>query len=110
MGRMFWKFFLAFWLALLVAGGGVGTAVWLRHNAESASQSAGIDDDRPGPKLFKQPGHSDAPSPGLPWQHEHDFERPGNTRKPWSFQRPTSATQTLISIAHSDGAICQPAI
>ena len=82
MGRMFWKFFLAFWLALLVAGGGVGTAVWLRHNAESASQSAGIDDDRPGPKLFKQPGHSDAPSPGLPWQHEHDFERPGNTSPP----------------------------
>ncbi|WP_333877718.1 ATP-binding protein [Methylobacter sp.] len=33
MGRLFWKFFLTFWLALLVAGIGVGTAVWLRHNA-----------------------------------------------------------------------------
>lgn len=32
MGRLFWKFFLTFWLALLVAGIGVGTAVWLRHN------------------------------------------------------------------------------
>jgi len=31
-GRLFWKFFLTFWLALLVAGIGVGTAVWLRHN------------------------------------------------------------------------------
>jgi two-component system OmpR family sensor kinase len=30
---LFWKFFLTFWLALLVAGIGVGTAVWLRHNA-----------------------------------------------------------------------------
>lgn len=27
-GRLFWKFFFAFWLALLLAGGGVGTAVW----------------------------------------------------------------------------------
>lgn len=32
MGRLFWKFFFTFWLALLVAGIGVGTAVWLRHN------------------------------------------------------------------------------
>lgn len=32
MGRLFWKFFIAFWLALLIAGGGVGTAVWWRHN------------------------------------------------------------------------------
>jgi two-component system OmpR family sensor kinase len=34
MGRLFWKFFLAFWLALLLAGVGVGTAVWLRHQVE----------------------------------------------------------------------------
>jgi len=32
MGRLFWKFFLTFWLALVVAGIGVGTAVWLRHS------------------------------------------------------------------------------
>ena len=31
MGRLFWKFFLAFWLALLVAGAGVGAAVWLHQ-------------------------------------------------------------------------------
>lgn len=29
MGRLFWKFFFAFWLTLLVAGAGVGAAVWL---------------------------------------------------------------------------------
>jgi signal transduction histidine kinase len=34
MGRLFWKFFFAFWLALLTAGIGVGTAVWLRHTAQ----------------------------------------------------------------------------
>ena len=27
-GRLFWKFFFAFWLALLLAGGGVGSTVW----------------------------------------------------------------------------------
>jgi len=31
MGRLFCKFLLASWLALLVAGMGVGTAVWWRH-------------------------------------------------------------------------------
>ncbi|MGZ4954027.1 MAG: histidine kinase dimerization/phospho-acceptor domain-containing protein [Methylobacter sp.] len=32
MGRLFWKFFLTFWLALVVAGISVGMAVWLRHS------------------------------------------------------------------------------
>ncbi len=31
MGRLFWKFFLAFWLALLLAGAAVGTLVWLHQ-------------------------------------------------------------------------------
>ncbi|MDG4554427.1 MAG: ATP-binding protein [Candidatus Competibacter sp.] len=31
MGRLFWKFFFAFWLALLIASGGVGTTVWLHR-------------------------------------------------------------------------------
>ncbi|MDG4596678.1 MAG: ATP-binding protein [Candidatus Contendobacter sp.] len=31
MGRLFWKFFLAFWLALLAAGAGVGAMVWLHQ-------------------------------------------------------------------------------
>lgn len=37
MGRLFWKFFLTFWLALLVAGAGVGIAVWVRHKAEQVN-------------------------------------------------------------------------
>jgi two-component system, OmpR family, sensor kinase len=32
MGRLFWKFFLVFWLALLTMGGGMGAAFWLQHN------------------------------------------------------------------------------
>lgn len=43
MGRLFWKVFLAFWLALLLAGGGVGTVVWLRHLALQQETEAGID-------------------------------------------------------------------
>ena len=33
MGRLFWKLLLAFWLALLAASIGVGTAVWLHQQA-----------------------------------------------------------------------------
>lgn len=32
MGRLFWKFFLASWLTLLMAGAGVRTVVWWRHH------------------------------------------------------------------------------
>ncbi len=42
MGRLFWKFFFAFWLALLAAGLGVGVAVWL-HNKANAEFDSGID-------------------------------------------------------------------
>lgn len=37
MGRLFWKFFLAFWLALLVAGAGVGMVVWLHQQASDGA-------------------------------------------------------------------------
>jgi two-component system OmpR family sensor kinase len=30
-GRLFWKIFFGFWLALLVAAAGTGTAVWFQH-------------------------------------------------------------------------------
>ncbi len=30
MGRLFWKFFLAFWLSLALAGAGVGLALWVK--------------------------------------------------------------------------------
>ena len=31
MGRLFWKIFIGFWLALVVAAAGTGTLVWLKH-------------------------------------------------------------------------------
>lgn len=40
MGRLFWKFLVAFWLALLLAGAVVGTTVWLHQRAqEQAAES-----------------------------------------------------------------------
>jgi signal transduction histidine kinase len=33
MGRLFWKFFLIFWLAQVVTSIGVGVAIWLEHPA-----------------------------------------------------------------------------
>lgn len=44
MGRLFWKFLLAFWLALLVAVVAVGTLVWLhqqRERSEATTLAAG---------------------------------------------------------------------
>lgn len=37
MGRLFWKFFLAFWLALLTAGVTVGTVVWFHKRDRDAA-------------------------------------------------------------------------
>lgn len=34
MGRLFWKFFLAFWLAQVITAAVVGVAVWVMHSAE----------------------------------------------------------------------------
>jgi len=39
MGRLFWKSFVAFWLALIFAGVAVGTAVWL-HRQSSLDEAA----------------------------------------------------------------------
>jgi two-component system, OmpR family, sensor kinase len=35
-GRLFWKIFIGFWLALMVAAAGTGTMVWLKHEEMSA--------------------------------------------------------------------------
>lgn len=43
MGRLFWKFFFAFWLALLTAGIAVGTVVWFhKHKLDEASHSLAL--------------------------------------------------------------------
>ncbi|MCG8312055.1 MAG: ATP-binding protein [Pseudomonadales bacterium] len=39
MGRLFWKFFFAFWLSVVVAGLGVGGTVWLRHQAAAENKA-----------------------------------------------------------------------
>jgi two-component system OmpR family sensor kinase len=42
MGRLFWKIFIGFWLALVTAAAITGTAVWLQHHRqEPATELAG---------------------------------------------------------------------
>ncbi|MCP5420112.1 MAG: HAMP domain-containing protein [Gammaproteobacteria bacterium] len=40
MGRLFWKFFFAFWLALLASGVGVGALVWLHQKTATDDELA----------------------------------------------------------------------
>src|SRR5260221_363290 len=35
-GRLFWKIFIGFWIALVVAAVGAGTAVWVQHHSHDA--------------------------------------------------------------------------
>jgi two-component system, OmpR family, sensor kinase len=37
-GRLFWKIFIGFWIALVVAAVGAGTAVWLQHREQQQQQ------------------------------------------------------------------------
>lgn len=78
MGRLFWKFFFAFWLALLLAGIGVGTAVWLHRQATSEAAPAALGGPRAavlldtaevvlrrgGPQVLREVLHAWAASPG----------------------------------------------
>lgn len=43
MGRLFWKFFMVFWLAFLTAGTGVGATVWLWHKMQAQETNRGVD-------------------------------------------------------------------
>lgn len=42
MGRLFWKFFIVFWLAFLTAGTGVGATVWLWHKMQAQETNHGV--------------------------------------------------------------------
>jgi len=78
MGRLFWKFFLVFWLAQVVTSLGVGVAIWaLRPNQFEAGPPApppfapppGIDGHPPPPPHGDSPlrhGHPSPPRPFLP--------------------------------------------
>lgn len=39
MGRLFWKFFIAFWLALLLTAGLAGSLVWLSRAQENETHA-----------------------------------------------------------------------
>ncbi|MGR8934495.1 MAG: ATP-binding protein [Gammaproteobacteria bacterium] len=99
MGRLFWKFFFAFWLALLTAGTGVGTAVWLLHagdhRGEFASAPEHVFPDRhcpPPPSEFAA-----APAPLPPPLHK--FPPPRKPPPPWLAITAGSIASVLFSAA-----------
>lgn len=51
MGRLFWKFFLAFWLTLALLGSLLVTAVWLYHRTSSQNLDGPADPHRMPPPL-----------------------------------------------------------
>lgn len=60
MGRLFWKFFIIFWLAQFVASTSVGVMIWLDHRANGVD--SGIFTGTPPPPGFA----GDRPPPGRP--------------------------------------------
>ena len=70
MGRLFWKFFIIFWLAQFVTSAGVGVMVWLEHRA-NGSPTAGLFQVAPPPNGERPPGPPGAermppPPPRIP--------------------------------------------
>ena len=61
MGRLFWKFFIIFWLAQFVASAGVGVMVWLEHRT-NGNASIKLFPGGPLPSASFAPG----PPPGEP--------------------------------------------
>ena len=51
MGRLFWKFFLIFWLAQFVTAAGVGMTIWLGHSANRSGPEPFDGGPRPPPEL-----------------------------------------------------------
>jgi len=69
MGRLFWKFFLFFWLAQVVTAAGVGITVWLEHSGDQSGIRF-FDGEPPPPPKFRgadrplhPPGLSHSPPP-----------------------------------------------
>jgi signal transduction histidine kinase len=72
-GRLFWKFFLVFWLAQVVTSVGVGTAMWFSHPDHGPEAGPGaFGGPPPAPPGYGRPppppefGRMDARQPSLP--------------------------------------------
>jgi len=59
MGRLFWKFFLMFWLAQVVTAGGVGVAIWALHTGYGPGPGAFVGEP---PSEFIERGRPPPPS------------------------------------------------
>ncbi len=62
MGRLFWKFFLIFWLAQFVTAAGVGITIWLEHSAHIPGPGFVYGGPPPPPDFLG--AHRPPPNPG----------------------------------------------
>ena len=78
--RLFWKFFLVIWLALLTMGGGMGAVFWWQHHADFSHESKLKMDVRHAPSHENNPDESSAAQraliPSLSEKSRHLHPRP----------------------------------
>ena len=83
MGRLFWKFFLIFWLAQLVTVLGVGVSAWLLHTGHGSRPFPGPAMGAPmGPPTAAMNGPRQGPPPGPPGADRGAPPMPGPAYSP----------------------------
>jgi two-component system, OmpR family, sensor kinase len=87
MGRLFWKFFLIFWLAQMLTAFGVGLAVWALRPNQEMSFPAPMQMDPIGPPPFSQGDRRD------PQGDRRDMPPPVGTQFNMLSSAPSAGTQ-----------------
>jgi two-component system OmpR family sensor kinase len=100
MGRLFWKFFLVIWLALLTMGGGMGAAFWLHRNtvmnASEVSENT-IQIEAHCSSINSRQLHPDPPPPWLPITLGFFVSLVFSGGSAWYFAKPIQQLRTAFA-------------